>query len=308
MRLLVKIYLITFFLFLSCIACTTTTNVQKDVQSVASSSYALDNFIGPKKKIAVANFSNSTPYGQRRLGKNISSILMAELSSTNRFILIERTNMEDVVEEIKLSMSGLTENTVDELQLTGADYLVFGDVTKFAVNTEGKSTLVSKKKIQKAEVSVDLRMVNVSTGQIVLSETGTGAASKEMKQVLGQGGSGSYDEALEQDAFRSAVVSLVDKVVNNLDQKEWISNIVKIESNKIYIDAGRKSNLKKNTSFRIFSRADIIKDNEGNILGYDEEYLGGALLTKFIGEDAAIITTQVDTSTLELPAVVKLNK
>lgn len=301
------IKVICLFIFLFILGCTTTQTVQKDTQQKVKPSYSSDTYIGPKKKIAIAEFSNSTPYGQRRLGEGISSILMTELAKADRFILIERKNLEDVADEIKLSMTGLTENAVEELQLIGAEYLLMGDVTKFAVSTEGKSTLVSKKKVQQADVSVDMRMVDVSTGQILLSETGSGTATKETKQVLGQGSSAGYDEALEQDAFRSSVVSLVDKIVKTLDQKDWISNIVKVEDDNIYIDAGRKSNLKINTKFKIYSRSKVIKDNSGKILGYDEEYLGDALLEKFIGEDAAIITTKIDNSTLELPAVVKLN-
>ncbi|MBI4690228.1 MAG: hypothetical protein HY754_08190, partial [Nitrospirae bacterium] len=67
---------------------------------------------------------------------------------------------------------------------------ITGDVTHYSVNTIGSSDIFAKSKVQTAEVAVDIRIINVRTGEITLSETGRGKAEKKFGRVLGMGSEG----------------------------------------------------------------------------------------------------------------------
>jgi curli biogenesis system outer membrane secretion channel CsgG len=286
-------------------ACSTTSEVSKANDPIVQRAYLETELIGPKKKIAVSEFTNSTPYGQRRLGQNISSILITELSNTNRFIVLERDHVSKIMDEIKLSMSGLSEDIYQDFELLGADYLIVGDVTKFAVSTEGNRSLASRSRTQKADVSADLRIINVRTGEVILSETGSGLATKTTREVLGMGSSAGYDEGLEQDAFRASVTSVMENIVKTISSREWICDIIEIEGENIYVNAGRQSNLEIGTTLSLYEQGDPLKDNSGRILGYREIYLGTATVISHLGEDVSILNTDLDINNSETSIIAK---
>lgn len=201
----------------SLLSCTATTNVTKVHDTGISRNYGYYRTTLPKKKIAVTRFTNATRFGDRRLGENLTEVLTNELSRTRRFVLLERARFDQILEEIALSKSGLTQSSLDEMQLLGADFIIVGAVTHYSVTTTGSKNLFAESKTQAARVTADIRMVNVRTGEIVLSETGSGVAEKKLSKVLGMGQSGGYDESLELEAFRAAVIKLTENIVLTSD-------------------------------------------------------------------------------------------
>jgi len=226
-------------MMLSLYGCVTSSVVKQD-NSVYQREYRTSSYIGPKKKLAVATFTNNTRFGERRMGDNIATALTTELDKSNRFILLERNKIDEVVNQISLSQTGLTEGKLENVKLQDADYIITGAVTKYSVTTTGNSNLLTQSKTQKADVAIDIRIVEVASGEIILSETGIGIATRELGRLLGMGASGGYDETLEGDAFRAAVIKLMENIIVTLDKREWTCNVVKSASGKLYLDAGKK--------------------------------------------------------------------
>jgi curli biogenesis system outer membrane secretion channel CsgG len=202
----------------SLLSCASTKSVTKVNDTGISRNYGLYRATFPKKKIAVTKFINATRFGDRRLGENLTDVLTNELARTNRFVLLERARFDQILEEIKLSKSGLTQSSLNEMQLLGADFIIVGAVTHYSVTTTGSKNLFTESKTQRAQITADIRMINVRTGEIILSETGSGAAEKKLSKVLGMGQSGGYDESLEMDAFRAAVIKLTENIVLTSDK------------------------------------------------------------------------------------------
>ena len=277
---------ITLVIILTCASTKTISGID-DFNNLRN--YGTEIILNPKKKIAISKFSNTTRFGKRRLGENITSVLTTELAKTNRFVLLERYRFDQILEEIKLSQSGLTQRSLNEMHVLGADFLIVGSVTHYSVTTTGSKNVFSKNKIQSAKVEIDVRIINVRTGEIILSETGGGAAKREYKKVLGMGQNGGYDESLELDAFRVAVIKLTEKIIKTIDRKPWICDVVKISGNKLYIDAGRKSNIKIGEKLLIFKKGNPIRDLSGRLLGYDEVLIGEGEISSYISDDAAIL-------------------
>lgn len=302
MRIIFISMIMLFTLFYSC---SSTKSSKRPINAEPVRKYELDNYNGPKKKVAVTKFVNATRFGKRRLGDNISDILITELVKSNRFLLLEREHVDKILDQVALSQSGLTEGTLDEINMLDADYIITGKVTHYAVNTSGEKGFFTQSKTQTAEVATDVRLINVRTGEIVLSETGTGKAERVYEKVLGVGESGGYDESLEPKAFRKAVINLTERIVEELDKYPWICDVVKISGNDIYIDAGRKSNISIGNVFKIYKRGKAIKNLSGKILGYEDIFVSKGKVKGFIGDEGAILEIK-NSIGLNLPLTCKL--
>jgi len=250
--------------------------------------YETNKLIGPKKKLAITSFTNETRFGKRRLGQNASNILATELDKTNRFVLLERDKIEDLMSQIALSQSGLTLGNLQNTKFLDADFIITGAVTKYSVSTQGNKNVFTQSKTQIATVAVDVRIIDAKTGKIILSESGEGEATKEYSQVLGMGASGGYDESLEANAFRASIIKLMENIIKILESREWSCNVVKILGNKLYLDAGGKSNLKIGTRLKIYKLGDTITDLSGMIIGNEENFIGEIIVNNHFGENGSV--------------------
>jgi curli biogenesis system outer membrane secretion channel CsgG len=288
-------------------ACTTTHQEVKKPENRVVRNYQFSGYIGAKKKLAVAKFENATRFGQRRLGDQLTDVLSTELSKTNRFLLVERSRIDQIVEQVALSQSGLTEGSLQQLELLDADYIITGTVTHYAVTTKGSSDLFSQKKVQSAEVAADLRIIDLRSGEVILSETGRGDAQHEFKKVMGMGEDGGYDESLEMEAFRVAVIDLTNRIVQLMDKRPWLCDVVKVSGRELFIDAGRESNLKLQDTLQIFQRGELITTLAGQPIGYRETFLDLGVVRGFVGERGALLQA-VHLDTFQLPLVCRLSR
>jgi curli biogenesis system outer membrane secretion channel CsgG len=299
------LYIIVLYLILG--ACSSSKKVSKVDDLVTKNAYKVSDYVGPKKKLAIAKFENATRFGKRRLGENMTTVLTTELSKSQRFILLERADVDKILDQLALSQSGVTEGTLEQIQLLDADFILTGAVTHYAVTTTGSSNLFTQSKTQKAEVGADVRIIDVRTGEILLSESGKGSAEKEFDKVLGMGEDGGYDESLEMDAFRMAVIALTQNLVETIDRSPWVCDVVKISGSKLYIDAGKKSNLKKEMVLQIFQKGEAVTNLSGKVIGYEEKMVGTGIISEFFGNDGAILMSESD-SLLSLPLFCRLSE
>lgn len=243
---------------------------------------------GPKRKVAVIDFENKTRYGERRLGEAVSDILITELGKSNRFILIEREKFDKLVAEQELERSKYfaPDQQAEMGRMLGLNAIVTGSVSQFGVHTEGSNCLLWSTKKQVAEATVDVRTVDVETGQITYTETGSGSAERDYTQVLGIGTSGGYDELLGQKAFRQAIVKFVKNLEEQLSRTTWYCRVAEFDGAKVYLDAGQRSNLPLGTTLTVRRPGKEIKSPEtGMVIGYTQEDVGKIKVTGYFGDD-----------------------
>jgi curli biogenesis system outer membrane secretion channel CsgG len=281
-------------------------NVRKDDKTQSMRTYdSVEGVVSPKRKVVIAEFKNQTRFGNRRLGNNLTDVMTTELVKSNRFIVLERDDLGKVMQEINFSNELGQGQLASERKFQDADYVITGAITKYSVNTVGNKSLISTKKTQRAEISFDLKMIDVRTGEVVLSDQGEGVSDVKYGTTLGMGSTGGYDEGLEQEAFRAAAIDVMDNIITTVDKTPWIANVAKVSGNKLYINAGKKSNVEIGTKLGVYKQGDKIEFN-GKFLGFEETKVGEAKVVDYLGEDAAILEYKGDTFTT--PAVVKLTK
>lgn len=124
--------------------------------------------------------------------------------------------MDLVLKEQAIQLSNVTESKsyAKVGRLLNCEFLIIGSISNFGVKEEGKDLLITQTRVQKVDVEVDLKVIDVNTGVIVYAAFGRGYAEHKVKNVLGLGESSSYDESLAGNALRQglslAVVDIID--------------------------------------------------------------------------------------------------
>ncbi len=180
-------------------------------------------YSGVRTPIAVGKFDNRSSYmrgifsdGVDRLGGLAKTILITHLQQTNRFNVLDRDNMSEIQQEA--SIKGQT------LRLKGADFVVTGDVTEFGRKEVGDHQLfglLGRGKSQVAYAKVALNIVNISTSEVVFSSQGAGEYALSNREIIGFGGTASYDSTLNGKVLDLAVREAVNKLVAAIDSGAW---------------------------------------------------------------------------------------
>ncbi len=100
---------------------------------------------------------------------NFQTMLETQLVQTKRFKIMERNRIDEVLSEQVLQGEFSQNNT--QTKVGGVDYIVYGSVTKFGSKRKNINTgSVSVVKLI-SEFGVDLKVVDVLTGEIIKAET-----------------------------------------------------------------------------------------------------------------------------------------
>ncbi|PHV03998.1 CsgG/HfaB family protein [Rugamonas sp. DEMB1] len=196
--------------------CATESSQALVVPTVAS---AARPYAGARSLVAVGKFDNRSSFmrgifsdGVDRLGSQAKTILIAHLQLSNRFNVLDRDNMAELKQEAEFKKQGQA--------IKGADFVVTGDVTEFGRKEVGDHQLfgiMGRGKTQVAYAKVTLNVVNIATSEVVFSSQGAGEYSLSNREVLGFGGTASYDATLNGKVLDLAVREAVERLVAGVE-------------------------------------------------------------------------------------------
>ena len=200
--------------------CATESSRALPVEKVESASQA---WAGVRVPMAVGKFDNRSSYmrgifsdGVDRLSGQAKTILITHLQQTNRFSVLDRDNMGEIQQEA--SIKGQAQ------RLKGADFVVTGDVTEFGRKETGDQQLfgiLGRAKTQVAYAKVNLNIVNISTSEVVYSTQGAGEYALSNREVVGFGGTASYDSTLNGKVLDLAMREAINRLVDGMNSGAW---------------------------------------------------------------------------------------
>lgn len=240
---------------------------QKKVVSTESVSQELTTEVQVlKRKVAIARFSNETQYAKGMfydknndpLGKQTVDILSTKLAASNKFILLERQDLDKILAEVNLSNNS-------EYQKIGADYLIIGSITEFGRKNIGGVNAFSRTKTQVVQAGVSIRLVDVSTGQIIYSEEAKGEAETTDKTVMGLGKRTDYDATLSDKAISAAISKLVENIITNCMDRPWKSYVLSYDSSGILIAGGKSQGIKVGDIYEVVLKGRTVKNPQTGI-------------------------------------------
>jgi curli biogenesis system outer membrane secretion channel CsgG len=201
---------------------------------------------GPKARIAVVKFIDKTGKTGGSLGEGMADMLTTALFNANRYILLDRQDLNAVINEQDFAAAGrVSEKTAARMgNLEGAELLIFGAITGFEEDslgaggillgaiTLGASVAISASNnsdtplgimtYTESYIALDMKVVDAKTGRVVAASTvegrtqnwgggvvgGVGGGWSRAPVALG-GWAGTGVENAARDCIDSAVKSLV---------------------------------------------------------------------------------------------------
>lgn len=216
-----------------------------------------------KRKVAIGRFTNETQYGKGLfydkendpMRKQAMDILSSKLAASGKFILLERDDLDILVEEAG-----------GEMQKIGADYIILGSITEFGRKTEGDERVFSQTKTQTVEAAVSVRLVEVSSGLIIYSDEAKGFAETSSKTTLGLGGKAGYDATLSDKAISAALTQLVENIINKCMDKPWRGYVLAFEEGEYIISGGPCQGIMPGAKFSVYSKGKKVKNPQSGMM------------------------------------------
>ncbi len=243
--------------------------VKSDISQVSeniSKTIEQQNEKSLKRKVAIARFTNETKYGQGffynenddRLGKQAMDIFSSKLASTDKFIMLERSDLAYLMKEKQIA-------DFDSLNIP-ADYLIVGSVTEFGRKSTSDVGVFSRSKKQTAYARVNVRLVDVKTSRIIYSEEGYGEAFSEAETVLGLGETAGYDASLNDKVISAAITKLVNNITEKLLDNPWRSYLLSYDEGNYVIAGGELQGIKEGDEFNVYKRGNKVLNPQSKVM------------------------------------------
>lgn len=210
-----------------------------------------------KRKVAIGRFSNETQYAKGLfydkendpMRKQALDILSSKLAASEKFILLERDDLEVLVAEAGAGMNKI-----------GADYIILGSITEYGRKAEGQQKIFSSTKTQTVEAGVSIRLVETATGLIIYSDEAKGFAETTTKQTMGIGGTAGFDATLSDKAISAALSQLVENIINKCMDKSWRSYFLSVDDGSYVISGGVSQGLAVGDIFNVYRKGKVVKN------------------------------------------------
>jgi curli biogenesis system outer membrane secretion channel CsgG len=131
-------------------------------------------------------------------------------------VVLDRENMTEIQQEAKLRSK--------DQKLKGAQFVLTGDVTEFGRKETGDQQLfgiLGRGKTQVAYSKVSINVVNVLTSEVVFSVQGAGEYALSNREIIGFGGTASYDSTLNGKVLDLAIREAVNRLVEGIERGAW---------------------------------------------------------------------------------------
>jgi curli biogenesis system outer membrane secretion channel CsgG len=255
---------------------------------------------GRKKRVAIFDFDYATVQTDSSalfgtnvdVGKGISDLLVKYLVQDGTYSVIERQQLDKILAEQNFSNSDRANpaSAAKLGKLLGVDAIIVGSVTQFGNETKNRKIGggggnwggfgiggFSHKK-SKAVVSLDARIVNVDTAEIMGVADGHGESSRSSTGLLGGGGnwhgwgggavdfgSSDFQQTIIGEAVKNAVEQMSKGLIDDAPKVEVrtveVEGLVAaVMGNQIVLNVGKKAGVKVGDQLAIERVTQEIKD------------------------------------------------
>jgi curli biogenesis system outer membrane secretion channel CsgG len=265
-----------------------------------------------KPRVAVIEFKNKVSgwsWGWYHAGTQAQDMFVTELVGTKKYRVIEREQLQAIMQEKHLSLSGdIDPKTAIQFgKLLGVEYLITGALTELGaqrtnVHVPGgllgrfqPSTSVGTSKM---DCAIDARAISTTTGEIVWADKASESSSDAKVYVAGAGG-GVDDQQKLDHLIRPVVAKLAASLAKEAlgtaglggagDASGIVGKIAKVDGGTLYVNVGSEAGVKEGNEFNVTRTGEQIKDPDtGEVLGANETKVGRVKITSVKGPRLSI--------------------
>lgn len=249
-----------------------------------------------RPRIAVMNFQNNSQWSWwgDQLGGAAADEIITQLVKGNKFSVIERQQLQAILQEQHLGQSGLTNPATAAKvgQLLGAQLIMTGSITQFSIERTQLGVRGIGGAYSKAESKLDVRVIDTSTGEILLASEGTGSKRMGGGYFKGINGERTFDQGAAAEALRPAVEDVVAKIsaqtfkVASVVPPVPAAQIVGSRDGSYYINKGQGAGIKVGQRFAVEHVVDEIKDADGKVLDRVTKQTGTLEVTQVLANSS----------------------
>jgi len=176
-----------------------------------------------RKLVAIVDFQNKTSdSAYDSMISGITGNIINELQKTKSVRIIERQRLTTILDELKLNVSDLVDsNKAKEAgKLLGVDAFLFGNLSSIKYSHNKQTILVMWTEAEVVEVSLDARLVDTVTGEI-LATSKSNVFVKQRNWVafwFARLGNKIDKNSVVQTGIELSIKQLVNELVLNLKQ------------------------------------------------------------------------------------------
>ena len=235
-----------------------------------------------RQSVAVFQFENRAA-GPAVVGRGLADMLVTSLVNSHRFTVVERQEIESVLQEQGLGLSGaITEASASRVgQLLGVELAIYGSVTHFG--EERRSVGIRNLEVgrTRARVNIDIRFVNTTTGEIIFAKSFEGAESS-VGVILDTdnidfSSLDAWGSTRIGKAARNCTNKAVREAVLQLSEMPWHGTLISVASDGpyCYIKPGSKGGLQRGNILYVYHKGEeLIDPDTGISLGSEETRIG----------------------------------
>ena len=247
-------------------------------------------------RVAVMNFENNSTWTWRgdNLGRAAADEQVTQLFRSGSFSVIERSQLEAVLAEQDLGASGAVDSSTAARigELLGVQLILTGSITQFSVERTSGGIRSLGASVSRAESIVDVRLVNTTTGEIMLAESGEGRKTFGGLAFRGSGVEREFDAGTAQEALRPAIEEVAEKIADQADRFADLApvtppaQIVGSNDGSFYINQGENFGLMVGQRFEVVRGIDEIRDANGTVLDRITDRVGVLEVTRVLSQSA----------------------
>ena len=197
----------------------------------------LQPYNGPKARIAVATFEDKTAKGYYRIGDGMATMFTTALVNSDRFIVLERDLIDEVIREQDLAAGGRVKTgtgaPVGEIE--GAELMLTGAVTEFEpekfglgggiiglgtlitsaiIHEENPNIPIVAATYMESHIALDVRLIDTATSRILVALSVEGYGQDWGGGIIAEVGGGrsrlplafgTFQKAATEKAIREAI-------------------------------------------------------------------------------------------------------
>lgn len=220
--------------------------------------------------------------------ESITDELTRMLAGSYSIAIIDRSSLEAIAREHRMSLAGLIDpRTATKLgHVAGIQYLITGAITNFSHTENVKHNdstelwkLLGKDwakylgaktitKTENAEITLDLRIIDVNTQEVVLSMAETGKATRTNTFSAGniRNDSANVQNISLRDVAVSDAVARIGPRIKEAVAGEY-TQVLRVSGGDIFISIGSTSGAKIGNLYKVSFEGEEILDMRGNVLG-----------------------------------------
>jgi curli biogenesis system outer membrane secretion channel CsgG len=269
---------------------------------------------GAKPRVAVIEFKNKVSgysWGWYQAGLQAQDMFVTELVGTKKYRVIDREQLQAVMREKGLSLSGdIDPKTAIQFgKMLGVEYLITGALTELGAQRTnisvpggllGRFQPSTSVGTSKMDCAIDARAISTTTGEIVWADKASASSSDATVFVAGAGG-GVDDQRKLDHLIRPVVAKLAASLAKEAlgtsgvgganDASGVAGKIARIGEGTIYLNVGSEAGVKEGDEFSVVRMGEPIKDPDtGEVLGQNETKIGRLKVIKVMGPRLAMAT------------------